>query len=342
MQCYQKIPKEIKCPVCCNNNAHLLWDISSKQAAQHFVLQEKYPERFYKLMSHIENLWGQDNCEIVQCDKCGFCYSNPYIAGDEVFYTHAYVRPGYPTWKWDFQQTYDVLDKNSESNLKLMEIGAGNGAFIRRIADNILPKKNILCTEFSEYGRRQIENFGVMCLSEDFRNLSSVELMESFDVICIFQVLEHMDRLDVLFQKLNWLMKSGGNLFIAVPNPSRIEFNELNGALLDMPPNHIGRWNRKCFDIIGKRNGFRIENYKIQEYSLTSMAKEFTVSRLLQKSQQSGCFENKLFKIKNQYLCKIMQMVGFAVNLITAIPTLTKKDSQSGSAQWVHFIKAQN
>src|SRR5476651_1235013 len=117
MQKYQLIPKNIQCPVCFNGSAHSLWGVSSKEAAQHFVLKESNPERFLELVSHIEVLWGQNKCEVVQCDSCKFCYSNPYIAGDERFYTIAYVRSGYPSWKWEFQVTFEVLNKYSGSGL---------------------------------------------------------------------------------------------------------------------------------------------------------------------------------------------------------------------------------
>lgn len=340
MQNYQQIPKLIRCPVCFTNHAGSLWSVSSQQAAQHFVLQEKYPERFLELVSHIEVLWGQHSCEFVQCDYCKFCYSHPYIAGDERFYTLAYERSGYPSWKWEFQLTYDVLNKYSRSDLTLLEIGAGDGKFVKRISKYILQKENIFCTEFSEYGRLEIEKLGVKCLSEDFRNLTDPDLKESLDVVCMFQVLEHMDRLEILFQKLNWLIKSGGSLFIAVPNPSRVEFNELNGALLEMPPNHIGRWNKKCFEIIGNRHGFHIEDYKIEEGNFIPMAIQFIIYRMLRKSQQRGSFENNIFKIHNRYLLRIMQIICFAFNSILAIPALTKKNSLQGESQWVHFIKS--
>jgi SAM-dependent methyltransferase len=339
MQKYQQIPKKIKCPVCCSNNAHRLWGVTSKQAAQHFVLQEKHPERFLELLSHIEGLWGQNTCEVVQCDKCGFCYSNPYIAGDERFYYLAYPYAGYPTWKWEFQLTYDVLNKLSKSDLRILEIGAGDGQFIKRIADEIVPKENVFCIEFSEYGRHLIEKLGVKCFSEDVINLSNAELEESFDIVCMFQILEHMDRLDVLFQKLNWLLKRGGSLFIAVPNPRKIEFDELNGALLDMPPNHIGRWNKTCFEIIGKQNGFQVEDYKVENSSFTSMARQFVIWRFLQKSKQSGSFENKIQTIKNWYLHRTMLKIGGVINLINAIPALTKWNYGMGKSQWVQLIK---
>ena len=43
------------------------------------------------------------------------------------------------------------------------------------------------------------------------------------------------------------LLSKNGEILIAVPNEEIIKFNELNGALLDMPPNHIGRWSKKTF-----------------------------------------------------------------------------------------------
>lgn len=342
MQNYQQIPKTIKCPVCSTSKAHRLWDVTSNQAAQHFVLKEKYPERFSELVSHIEGLWEQNTCEVVQCDNCSFCYSNPYVAGDKRFYDLAYDRSGYPKWKWEFQLTYDLLKESSRSDLKLLEIGAGDGAFIKRISQYLLPKENIFCTEYSKYGRNQIEQLGVKCFSEDIRHLSSPELEGNFDIICMFQVLEHMDRLDILFQKLNWLMKTGGSLFIAVPNPQRIEFIELNGALLDMPPNHVGRWNRRCFEEIGNQNGFYVGDYKLEEYRLVPMAKQFVIYRYLQKAQQSGSFENKIQKIKNRKMLRTMQVLGVAVNSLVAIPAFIKKNFRTGDSQWVELIKKSN
>jgi hypothetical protein len=137
-------------------------------------------------------------------------------------------------------------------------------------------------------------------------------------------------------------MKKGGSLFIAVPNPIKIAFNELNGALLDMPPNHVGRWNKKCFEEIGNRNGFSIREHKIEDSSFLDMAKEFIIYRFYQRSQQKGSFENYIQKIKSRYLLRLMQLVGLAVNSILAIPALTKLNSKMGSSQWVHFIKSDN
>lgn len=339
MKNYKLIPVQRNCPVCYSAVANILWTVSSSQAAQHFVLKEADSKRFLKLVSHIEGLWKGGICEVVRCDKCGFCYSNPYVAGDKQFYDLAYGRCSYPVWKWEYRLTYEVLIKYIEPECKLLEIGAGDGAFVKRIARDLMLKKNILCTEFSEYGRYQIQQCGIECLSEDVRNLTAKDLKGSYDAVCMFQVLEHTDRLDALFKRLNWLMKKGASLFIAVPNLRRIQFNELNGALLDMPPNHVGRWNKKCFEEIGRRTGFYIDKYEVERLNFIPMAKTFLTYSFLQKSQQPGTLANKIRRIKNRYLRKAMQVAGAAFSSITALPALSRIKPDMGRSQWVRLIK---
>jgi len=340
MNSYLLKSTNVNCPVCFSSDAKILWQTTSDQAAQHYVLKQKDFQRHLELTTQIETLWGQNTCEVIKCDNCDFCYSNPYIAGDEKFYTIANERNGYPKWKWEFEETYNILNKRTNnSHLKLLEIGAGDGAFVNKISKNILLKENIFCTEFSEFGRLKIENIGVRCFDADFRDFISVEFHENYDFICMFQVLEHLDNLQSTFHKLNWLMKTGGSLFIAVPDNLRIVFNELNGALLDMPPNHVGRWNKKCFEIIGVQYGFKIENYKTENASFISMAKQYINYRMLRKSQVNGSFENWIFSLKNNLLLKIFRIISFAFNTLTSISILYKMDPNRGGSQWVHFIK---
>ncbi len=340
MKSYLLKSTKVNCPVCDSNDAKILWKTTSDQSAQHYVLKQKDFQRHFKLTTQIESLWGQNTCEVIRCNNCDFCFSNPYVAGDEKFYTIAFERNGYPKWKWEFEETFKVLkDNTNNTHLKLLEIGAGDGAFINKIPPNILLKENIVCTEFSEFGRKKIENIGVKCYDIDFRNFKALEFHENYDFICMFQVLEHLDNIQLTFHKLNWLLKTGGSLFIAVPDNLRIEFNELNGALLDMPPNHIGRWNKKCFELVGIRFGFKIENYKTENASFISMAKQYINYRMLRKAQVHGSFENWIFCLKSNLFSKIFRVVGFALNTIYCIPILYNMDPNHGGSQWVHFIK---
>ena len=291
---YELTPVIASCPICHSTKAYVLYSVNSEHAAQHFVLREVDPERHSRVRMRIEQLWQQPTCEVVRCNDCGFCYSNPYVAGDKRFYSLAYIRSGYPIWKWEYQLTYETLRESGMVDFRMLEIGAGNGTFVRRIAPSLTMIENILCTEYSDYGINELRKYGVSCLPEDIRTPEFEKYKTRFDVVCMFQVLEHMDGLDSLFVRLNWLTsKENASLFIVVPNPKRIEFHELNGALLDMPPNHVGRWNRECFEIIAKRYGWKVDRHETETTEqFISKLGTFGMYRYLCKSQISHTFAN--------------------------------------------------
>jgi SAM-dependent methyltransferase len=336
---YLQISQKTTCPVCFSTNARLLWSVTSSQAAQHFILKEKEPQRFFDLVSHIETLWGQITCEVLQCNDCEFCFCNPFVSGDKKFYDLAYDRSGYPDWNWEHQLTYEALRGLVSTDFRLLEIGAGDGSFIRRITPVILPKQNIMCLEFSEYGCQRIRELGVACSSDDIRNINKSEFQGYFDIVCMFQVLEHMGFIDLLFEKLNWLMKKNADLFISVPNPQRLMFFELNGALLDMPPNHVGKWNRNTFEIMAKRTGFHIEKYMLEDLKYLSMAKQFLKYRFLRKSQVATSLANRITRIKQRKLRLPLQAIGALIELPTSVSSILRIDKTLGTSQWVHLKK---
>lgn len=336
----QKSTTTMMCPICNFRSGKILWSVNSTEAARHYVLEEVEPQRFLKLTSHIEQLWQQKSCDIVQCDNCGFCYSYPYVSGDSKFYNLAYERSSYPTWKWEHQLTYDVLIHEGIKDFKLLEIGAGDGAFVKRIVPKFTSPENVVCTEFSDYGTHQIQSYGIKCLSQDIREIKTENFQGYFDVVCMYQVIEHMDRLEALFQSLNHLTQANANLFISVPNPKNIEFSELNGGLMDMPPNHIGRWNQKCFETIGKRWGWQIERFEIEQTDFISKALLFYKYRFWRKAQQSGTFANQISHIKNLQLNKLMRLIAIGFYTLTYPSALSALNSPDlGLSQWVHLKK---
>jgi 2-polyprenyl-3-methyl-5-hydroxy-6-metoxy-1,4-benzoquinol methylase len=58
---------------------------------------------------------------------------------------------------------------------------------------------------------------GVNAVKGDVQELLK-QSPDPFDVACMFQILEHMDRLESVFQALYRLTKTGSGVFIAVPN----------------------------------------------------------------------------------------------------------------------------
>ncbi len=109
---YERAPVRANCPICQHVEGVRLYRIGAAEAAAHFVPEAQNPSRYQKLKAHVETLWRGETCEVIQCSGCNFCYAWPFRAGDATFYSLAYERTGYPSWKWEHQQTLDSIRRD--------------------------------------------------------------------------------------------------------------------------------------------------------------------------------------------------------------------------------------
>jgi hypothetical protein len=312
-------------------------EVSSGEAAQHFVLAEAEPERHHALERHIRTLWGGPRCRVLRCQACGFCHADPFVAGDETFYTLAYRRTRYPREKWEYAETRRALARLPGPARTLLEIGAGDGGFLRGVVPARFAPGDVLATEYSAFGQRALAALGVRCLSVDVRALGS-EHDGRFDVLCLFQVLEHLDRLDEVFARLRALARGRAALFAAVPHDRQIDFNEAHGALLDMPPNHLSRWNREAFRRLGERSGWRVVDHRVEPEALPSRARRFLEYRYLREAQRPGSLPNRVRALPGSAGRKALDAAALAVGLPGALPALAALAREpGGDAQWVHL-----
>jgi SAM-dependent methyltransferase len=83
----------------------------------------------------------------------------------------------------------------------------------------------------------------------------------------MFQVLEHMDRSDEVFEAVRKLTKPDGQLFIGVPNDASVTWQEEHTGFWEMPPNHIGRWTRPAIESVASRHGFQVLDHRYEPSS---------------------------------------------------------------------------
>ena len=310
---YQYAPSRTSCPVCGNSKNKLLYNVQAKQAAKHFAVTNGSNNITTDVIEEkIAKLWNGHTASVVACSNCNFVFSDPFIAGDGDFYNllpHSNGEDDF-NWKWEFEKTLNSLTPIAAKNpdLHLLEIGASTGGFVKRIS-KLINKKNILCLEFSEAGVDKIRQADIEAHSWNFRDLGlDKKFYQKFDIICLFQVLEHLDNLDNVFNTFNLLIKPGGQLFIGVPNGEKIKFNELNDALLDMPPNHIGRFNKKTFDFLGKKFGWDIVDIAVESYTPLDVMKTVMYYQSLQRAQQPDIPETISYKIKRYLDIKYLRL----------------------------------
>jgi len=320
------------CPICSHTKNKLLYEVSSKEAAIHFLVNHGLNnDGLAAIENKVAQLWGNKTAAVVACKNCGFAFADPFIAGDHEFYN--LLPHGSPesaeNWKWEFDITFKKIAGIIAGNndLTLLEIGASTGDFVKRIA-GIIPKKKIFCLEHSEIGVNSIRKAGIEAHSWHFHELGSKEeFSKKFDIICLFQVLEHLDKLEETFKTFNTIAKPGGHLFIGVPNGRKIRFNELNNALLDMPPNHIGRYNKKSFQFLGNKYGWEIEEIAIEPYTSLDVMKTVLYYQSLKRAQSPAVKESAWYRIKQYLEIKYIRLQAIFIH-----KTL-------GEALWVHYRK---
>lgn len=318
------------CPICESRKIKEIYSVALEDAVIHFKttgwINPNDPKRAEMLRKNIQHLWNGNTCSVVECKNCQFVFAWPFIAGDAEFYNLAFD-DGYPANKWEFDQTIECIKKLPDfPKLNVLEIGSGVGKFIHYLLEIGISADQIISTEYSEKGIQAIEKLNVRVLSDDVRSIAKDKIFPQgqFDVICIFQVVEHLDKLHELMNSFHYLLKPGGYVFIAVPNAARIRFNEEHNGFLDMPPNHIGRYSGKNMQLLASKNGFKIVTQATEPESLTSLMGSFYYQRAIRRLQ-----------LKQPNPSKLQRTVSFNWHRFKAL-----LNGVPGEAYWVQLQKS--
>ena len=330
---------DTQCPLCGNSKAQIKQIFKSEDIAKHLNIN-KNNNKYNLITMQVENLWNAKICYFVHCINCTFDYAMPNIPGDSKFYNIIYDNSiNYSSWKWEFEISYKIIEenilRNKNNNFKLLEIGAGNGNFLKKIATNLIPKENILATEFSSFGKNEIINFGIQCLSLDINNLNLDQYKNFFDFVCMFQILEHISNISDFFNHLTLITNNHANLLISVPNEKyRYHFNNL-GLEEDLPPIHINRWNKNCFSLLAKSHGWVVINHIVEPSNYLQ-----TIIKLIFYKNNMSLYLNLAHTIKIKFLRKIVLSIIIIPLIFLNLKIIIKLNKKNfGISQFVHLKK---
>ncbi len=176
------------------------------------VLYKDVPDRFSI----------KDKHNVVRCNRCGFTFLAPRPMEDEMakFYDLADYQPHNLSESSFFDRLYGFIrNRNSVNKRKLiqkyvksgniLDIGCGTGDFLSEMKS---AEWSIKGMETAPEARKIAETKDIEVLDE----LWKVE--DNFDVITMWHVLEHVHRVENLFENIKRLLKPGGYLILAVPN----------------------------------------------------------------------------------------------------------------------------
>lgn len=335
----------IVCPLCKSNPVKILRSSTATQVANSFTPKNVDVNRYNALKQNLNKLWKNQAVNIAECWNCKLIFANPFIAGDAEFYSIQAPNTPYPKSKWEYTQTLSkILQLFAPSRISVLDIGAGKGYFLRQLLSQGFTPQSLMSTEFSSVGKASIESVGVECQSVDIRDLKTTR---KFDVICMFQVLEHMDRLDELFSTLHELSNPGTCLFIAVPYGKRIEFNEQFQLLLDNPPNHVSRWSHTSFKVLAEKYNWELSGIELQPaHSMYYDMLTAMIDSYLRKTQAGDNWESRIAKIATntslptRYV-KALGMIFSPNSWRTAfkVRAYNLKHGVTSESMWVHLTR---
>ena len=199
---------------------------------------------------------GLSNIEIYECDDTGYKFFHPQnLHGDKEFYYALGKLPWYySNWKFEHESALKYINEKS----KVLEVGAGKGHFLKQVV------KRLNCSCVGLELNPDIENIqkeNRFVLKNESIEEHCVKNKEIYDVVCSFQVLEHISEVNSFIESMLSSLKPGGRLIIGVPNnDSFIKDNPLNTKVLNMPPHHMGLWNKKSLSNIAKVYDLELEN----------------------------------------------------------------------------------
>lgn len=270
-----------RCPITNSTRVRLIEQVSTKRLAGCYQkIIECTSEEFYgthPLISKYRSL------------ETGYEFFYPFdIEGRESLYRKLEQNDWYyMDNKWEYAEALNfVLPED-----KVLEIGCGTGAFLKIL--HARQRHSPVGLELNEEAVQKARLSGLSVYKELVQHY--VNDKESFfDMVCCFQVLEHIANVRDFVQSALKALKPNGRLVVCVPdNDSFIKYDKTNA--LNFPPHHMGLWNAKSLTNMGIHFGLEVEAIRIeplQEYHiawytrvmLQQVAGEFLYFRFLQNS----------------------------------------------------------
>jgi len=230
---------------------------------ENFLIKRNCPNCFE---DNYTNELKKDYLDLVKCLNCDLIFTNPIF--DEEHYKNIYKSN-------EYQEIVKELCENSHeyrkkrfgveriNNIKkylkvdkpkILDVGCSTGFFVEAAIENNCKCIGIdLNPSAIDFGKKR----GLELYKKDLLDVTDL----NFDVITLFDVLEHLINPSEILDKIFNILKKGGLVSIYVPNydsASRILMGK--DAHFIWPTHHLNYFNIQTISDFLERRGFQIED----------------------------------------------------------------------------------
>ncbi len=183
------------------------------------------------------------------CRVCGLDWFIPLNAASGRLYSQLEKKDCYrQQLRWEHKQALLFITGGTQ----VIDVGCGHGEFLQ-----VVNSKGGVATgiemnpEAVDQGRKEGLNIQVADVVAH-----SQKHTKAFDVVCSFQVIEHVPDPAIFLDAMHKMARSGGLLILAVPNAD--SYQRWLENILDMPPHHVTRWRPKVLFSIARQHGWKL------------------------------------------------------------------------------------
>lgn len=180
----------------------------------------------------------------------GLHYFHPPLEGDAAFYTGVYkalhprsfARENHP------REEFLMAARRVSANDRVLDVGCGFGGF-----RSVVPQARYFGLD-PHFAEKNVEWASSQTLAEHL-----VTHAGQYDVVCAFQVIEHVKDPLAYVHEMALAARSGGRLAIGVPHvPSAM--TRIPNWMFNAPPHHLTWWTRDALARLSERVGLEVES----------------------------------------------------------------------------------
>lgn len=227
-----------KCPMCGDANGSILASLDGTQLARAYADQfgiHTGPPPAPQIL-------------LRSCSRCTLRFFDPLWAGNESLYDQLQEHPWYYLQDKD---EYEIAARHVGKADRVLEVGAGEGRFAARIE-----AASYVGLELNAKATARAQQRGVDLRRQTVED-HAVDHADHYDVVCHFQVLEHVTQPRQFLAAGASCLKPGGRLIVSVPNEMSFMGAESNN-LLNLPPHHVTRWTAQALRNAGAEIGLEV------------------------------------------------------------------------------------
>jgi len=229
----------------------------------------------------------KEDFQIYQCQDCGLLFTEPRPAKDKIgayykseeYYSHQENKQGFIPRIYERVKSINLKNKSKMATLalkpgRILDIGCGVGDFLHVMETQGWETFGIEPSEEAKAIAKKRTKAQVY-VPEQIEELAN----ESFDLITMWHVLEHVDDLKTEIAHLQRLLKKGGRLVLALPNFKSYDatFYKEKWAAYDVP-RHQSHFCRKSIANIFKNSQLQLietNNLRWDAYYISYMSEQY-------------------------------------------------------------------